>query len=73
MEMPGLDKVGTGIRQVGRIVLCPACGAVMLEVDRLREDNHIFTWFECSKEDCGGQWLQKELQFSMGRKWSLSA
>jgi len=72
METLKLNRVGTGVTQAGNIVLCPACGAVMLEADRLREGSHIFIWFECSKKDCGGQWLQKRSQFSMGRELSLS-
>ncbi len=72
MEAFKMDRAGTGVAQASNIVLCPACGAVMLEVDRLREGSHVFIWFECSQKDCGGQWLQKRSQFSMGRELSLS-
>ncbi len=72
MEALKMDRVGTGVPQALSLVLCPACGAVMLEVDRLKEGGHIFIWFECSQKDCGGQWLQKKSQFSMGRNLSLS-
>ncbi len=67
-----MERAGIGAAQAANIVLCPACGAVMLEVDRLREGNHIFVWFECSQKDCGGQWLQRKSQFSMARELSLS-
>jgi hypothetical protein len=70
MEALTLEKPEAS--QVGRIVLCPACGAVMLEVDRSREGNYMFVWFECSKKDCGGQWLQKKQQFSTAARWNLS-
>jgi hypothetical protein len=73
METLKLDRAVTGAQWAGSIILCPACGAAMLEADRLREGNHIFILFECSQKDCGGQWLQKKSQFSMGRELSLSA
>ena len=41
--------------------LCPVCGSSMRQTDSAREDEHIFTWFECTKEGCDGQWLQKKL------------
>jgi hypothetical protein len=40
--------------------LCPECGAVMKEVDRLIEGKRTYIWLECSKSDCNGQWLQKK-------------
>jgi hypothetical protein len=41
--------------------LCPVCGSKMRQTDSAREDKHVFTWFECTKEGCDGQWLQKKL------------
>ena len=46
--------------QTDDCILCPECGAVMDQVDQLKEGYNIFTWFECSKDDCNGQWLQKQ-------------
>lgn len=39
--------------------LCPICGGVMKEVDRMKEGPHFFIWFKCRIENCYGQWLQK--------------
>lgn len=39
--------------------LCPECGGVMNEVDRIKEGQYIYIWLECSKSDCMGQWLKK--------------
>ena len=40
-------------------VFCTVCGAHMVEVDRRSEDGVLFVWYECSKNNCDGQWLQK--------------
>ena len=40
--------------------LCPQCGAVMTEKDRLIEGPNIYIWLECGKNDCDGQWMQKK-------------
>ena len=73
MEALNMDKIDVKLRQTGNIVLCPACGSVMSEVDRLKEGGHIFVWFECTKENCGGQWLQKKPLFGTTRSMSLPA
>jgi len=38
---------------------CPDCGAQMTEIDHRSEDGALFVWYECSKNNCDGQWLQK--------------
>ena len=40
--------------------LCPVCGELMKEVDRMKEGLHFFVWFKCAVEKCDGQWLQKQ-------------
>lgn len=45
--------------QTDEYILCPECGAIMNKVDQVKESRCIYTWFECSKTDCDGQWLQK--------------
>jgi len=40
--------------------LCPVCGEVMKEVDRMKEGHCFFIWFKCGRENCDGQWLQKQ-------------
>lgn len=42
---------------------CPECGLKMAKVDQSRESNALFIWYQCSKNNCEGQWLQK---ISMG-------
>jgi hypothetical protein len=39
--------------------LCPACGAVMREVDRLNEDEAVFVWYECIRSVCKRRQLHK--------------
>jgi len=39
---------------------CPECGSQMAESYRCHENDILFIWYECSKEKCNGQWLQKE-------------
>jgi hypothetical protein len=40
--------------------LCPICGKLMMEVDRMKEGLHFFVWFKCGIGNCEGQWLQKQ-------------
>jgi len=49
-------KVGQTVNQK----YCPQCGANMTEVDRCCENGKIFIWYQCTKNECDGQWLQKE-------------
>ena len=52
---------GTKFQSAEKEGLCPVCGEVMKEVDRMKEGRHFFVWFKCSAENCDGQWLQKQL------------
>ena len=38
---------------------CSGCGEEMKEVDRCNESGVLFVWYECGKDNCDGQWLQK--------------
>ena len=38
---------------------CPDCHATMSEVDQVTENGVCFVWYECPRDDCDGQWLQK--------------
>jgi hypothetical protein len=39
--------------------LCPECGSIMAEVDSVSENGYLFVWYQCTRADCDGQWLQK--------------
>jgi hypothetical protein len=54
------DTIGNKFHQADEFGLCPRCGAVMNEVDRLKVGLNTFIWLECSKSDCNGQWLQRK-------------
>ena len=54
------NSVCNKFHQADELGLCPECGAVMNEVDRLTEGGCIYIWFVCSKSVCDGQWLQKK-------------
>jgi predicted RNA-binding Zn-ribbon protein involved in translation (DUF1610 family) len=43
---------------------CPECGAQMIEVDRHNENGALYVWYECRRDGCDGQWLQKNSQVS---------
>ena len=38
---------------------CPECKSQMKEAERREENGSLFIWFECSRPDCRGQWLQR--------------
>ncbi len=54
------DTIHSKFDQADELGLCPMCGAVMNEMDRLQEGLYTFIWLECSKSDCDGQWLQRK-------------
>ena len=39
--------------------MCPDCRTIMAEADRLTEDGVSFIWYECPREGCDRQWLEK--------------
>jgi hypothetical protein len=44
---------------VAKMCSCPECKSQMKEAERREENGSIFIWFECSRPDCRGQWLQR--------------
>ena len=38
---------------------CMECGKAMTEVKRRRENGALFVWYQCTQDNCNGQWLQK--------------
>lgn len=41
-------------------ILCPDCRTVMSEANRVTENGITFIWYECTRFDCDGQWLEKK-------------
>ena len=39
--------------------MCPDCKNTMNEVDRIVENGYSFVWYECTRDGCDGQWLEK--------------
>ena len=76
MEMTGADRLTRMFNKAEDHNICPECGDRMAEVDRADEGNAVFIWYECSRDDCSGQWLQKILQpstYSTGLSGNLAA
>lgn len=67
--MLDLDEIDTKFQLAEKEGLCPVCGRIMAEVDRLREGDHVFIWFKCIKKECNGQWLQKKRCSADGASW----
>lgn len=40
--------------------ICPTCKCAMAEVDRVNENGYSFIWYECMRDNCDGQWLEKK-------------
>lgn len=54
LAIESINTLGTLSQQ-----FCPECGAPMSEVDRVNEKGGIYIWYECSKSNCNGSWLEK--------------
>jgi len=59
MAMENSDRLIAKFQQARNEKFCPECGARMVEVDRRSEDGTLFVWYECSRSNCDGQWLEK--------------
>lgn len=59
MISKSLNGFPTKFREALNSQFCPECGARMTEVDRCRENEALFVWYDCSRKDCDGHWLQK--------------
>ena len=59
MIMRNSDFLSGKFQPVGKELSCPECNTQMIEVDRHDEKQALFVWYECIRENCDGQWLQK--------------
>jgi predicted RNA-binding Zn-ribbon protein involved in translation (DUF1610 family) len=55
----GENRMPAGIRQTAAEKLCPECGGKMRETDRCSESAALFIWYQCNRNGCDGQWLEK--------------
>jgi hypothetical protein len=53
------NVLSTKLRQRLNSQLCPECGSRMTIAERHGENGALFVWYDCSRQDCDGQWLQK--------------
>lgn len=40
---------------------CPECRGLMSIANQFKENDVLFTWYECGRTNCDGQWLWKEI------------
>jgi hypothetical protein len=59
MNVTGLKAPGMRSIYQDEVPLCPACGGVMEESDRVTENGSTYIWYDCPLPDCDGQWLDK--------------
>ena len=59
MEAGSTIGISIRFRQAAIQKHCPECGCLMKEVHRCNENGAVFVWYECERNDCNGQWLQK--------------
>ena len=51
--------LSSGYSEASKKHLCPQCGSSMAEVERINENGFSFVWYECTRTNCNGQWLEK--------------
>ncbi len=51
---------GSRFQRLDCAPLCPQCGCVMEETDRVAEDGSLYIWYECGTVGCDEQWLAKK-------------
>lgn len=39
--------------------LCPKCGRVLHEVDRVVKRGSVYLWYECTGPECEDRWFEK--------------
>ena len=67
MEAADVNGLSARLRQAANRQLCPECGAQMTEINRLSDNGAVFVWYECTKDNCSGQWLQKTSAFHFNK------
>ena len=46
--------------QKGERPICSQCNAGMIAAEQCRENGFSFIWYECTRDGCDGQWLEKK-------------
>ncbi len=59
MNINNMNKVNLKFSKALDKKCCPECGEKMIEVERCNENGALYVWYECSRNNCDGQWLQK--------------
>ena len=54
-----LEPVDLHIPASRRMPLCPKCGRVLHEVERVVEEGSLYLWYECGGPDCEDRWYEK--------------
>jgi len=67
MDAADVNGLSTRLRQAANRQLCLECGVQMTEIDQLSDDRIVFVWYECTKNNCSGQWLQKVPAFHFNK------
>jgi len=67
MEAADVNGLSARLRQAANRQLCPECDAQITEVDRLSDNVAVFVWYECSRDNCSEQWLQKASVFHFNK------
>ncbi len=67
MVIRDVNGLSGRLRQAANHQLCPECSAQMKEVDRLSDDEALFVWYQCNRDNCSGQWLKKSSAFHFNK------
>ncbi len=61
MKTDYLSEASNEMHTLRAVKPCPECGCEMKQAEQVDEGDFKFIWYECSRQGCDGQWLQKLL------------
>lgn len=70
METTSIEMSAATLRNTTNTRLCPECGRIMTETDRLRENGSLYIWYKCTGNYCDGTWLS-EIPFRLSRSRTI--